>query len=341
MAKTMSFWQGKQVAVLGGAALIGSHLIEELLKLPIKNLWVADDLSSGKRENVPSQVAIQVTDLRNYEDACLAVSRADVVFHLACSHGGRGYVDTHRLECIDNVSLDATVFRACAEQGVKKVVFASSACAYPVDLQTDMSKPAYLRETQIDYKDIRQPDGEYGLAKLVGEIALDSYIEAGKFEGVACRFFTVMGERMKPNHAILALIAKTFVRQEPFQIWGHPNVIRNWTYVTDTVCGMLLAAEKMTRGAVNIGVERPITVHDAALTVWKTMGWTPSDIEFLGDAPVGVVSRVADAEKACLLLGWKAQVRFEDGVKRIVDWYVANHNVDEVRASLEKSLTER
>jgi nucleoside-diphosphate-sugar epimerase len=220
-------------------------------------------------------------------------------------------------------------------------VFASSACAYPVDLQTDMSKPAFLSEEQIDYKNIRQPDGEYGFGKLGGEIALNAYVKDGHFSGVACRFFTVMGVRMKPNHAILALIAKTFVKQDPYQIWGNPNVIRNWTWVGDTVNGLVLAAEKLNSGAVNIGLEEPITVHQAVETVWDAMGWRPTTYQYDSDAPVGVVSRVANSEKAHKELGWYPQVSFKDGVAKIVDWYTSTHNVDEVKISLEKSLTAR
>lgn len=336
-----NYWETKRVCVTGGAALIGSHLVERLIQENVGHLWVVDDLSSGKKENLPKDVDLWQVDLRDPCKAKLALTNADIIFHLACSHGGRGFVATHKLDCIDNLSLDATVFRVAREVGVEKVAFASSACAYPIDLQADISKPCYLKESDIDYNNIRQPDGAYGVGKLCGELALDAYVEAGHYAGVACRFFTVMGKRMKPNHAILALIAKTFVRQDPFPIWGFPDVIRNWTWVENTVDGMVLATEKLNRGAVNIGLEEPITVHQAVETVWDVMGWHPNTYHYLSDAPVGIVSRVSDSTKAKTLLGWKSTVSFRDGVEKIVDWYISTHKIDDVKASLERSLTER
>lgn len=337
----MSYWETKRVAITGGANLIGSHLVEHLLKENVGHLWVIDDLSAGKRENLPDGVELWNIDLRDPNKAKLALKNADTLFHLAAAHGGRGYVNTHKLDCIDNLSIDTTVFRVAREVGVQKMVIASSACAYPIDLQMDISKPCYLKETDIDYNNLRQADGHYGTAKLISEVALDAYIEAGHYEGAAVRFFTVMGKRMNQSHAVLALIAKTFVKQDPFSIWGSPDVIRNWTMVTDSVNGMVLAAEKMKRGAINIGLETPITVHQAVETVWDVMGWHPKEYRYLSDAPVGVVSRVSDSTKARTLLGWHSTVSFREGVEKIVDWYVSTHNRDEVRQSLERSLTER
>lgn len=336
-----NFWSGKRVTVLGGAALIGSHLLEALLARGCENLTVGDNLSSGNVGNLPRDITLRYCDARNVHEVYPLVRNADVVFHLACAHGGRGFVDTHKLECYNNLELDAAVFRACDMAHVGKVVFASSACVYPIHLQQDQNVELRLTEDLVDETKPMRPDGAYGWAKLSAEFAMNAYVEKGLFKGVATRFFTVYGPRMRENHAICALIAKSFIKQDPFEIWGDGEQIRNWTFVEDTVLGMLLAAEKMDGGAVNIGVETALTPNLAAEMIWDIMNWHPERIVYKIGAPTGPLNRVADATKAHNLLNWYPQVSLYDGLTKTIDWYVQTHSREGVASQLEKSLTER
>lgn len=348
----MSYWTGKRVAVLGGASHIGSHVCEELIRRDVGQLMVIDDLSSGRRENLPSGGSctdwmlgrvfpkLWVHDLRCGESWNELVSGVDVVFHLACATGGRGYTDTHDVQCAGNFLLDGMVFKVCHDMGVGKVVFASSACIYPVNIQNTTAE-LRLSEDMGDWNKSSLADRTYGWAKLMGEMTLDAYAQAYGMSGVSPRFFTVYGPRAKESHAIIALIAKTLIRQEPYEIWGSGDQIRNWTYVTDTARGMVLAAEKMERGAVNIGTEHAITPNYAASQIWDIMGWQPTEIVHKLDAPTGPFNRVADATKAHELLGWRPEVPFRAGLEKTIAWYTSTHNVDDVRESLERSLTER
>ena len=340
------FWRNKKVVLLGGASLIGTHLARELVKMPLSGLRIVDDLSSGKFSNI-SDLAKDMAefwraDLRYPDSSDRATKGADVVFHLAAQHGGRGYVAGHKVELYDNLSLDTTIFRACANNSVEKVIFSSSACAYPVDLQTNPNEVLYLSEDMIDYDDLRQADGAYGTEKLIGEVILDAYIEAGHFQGCSTRSFTVYGPLMGETHAIAAMIAKTMIRQDPFEIWGdglRPQ-IRNWTTVWDNVSGALLAAEKMNRGAVNIGIEDRLTPIDACNAIWEYMEWFPKAVDFNPEKPVGPLNRVANATKL-KSLGWKPKYTFKEGLQKTIDWYVETHNAKELRETLERKLTER
>lgn len=341
-----NYWEDKKVVVTGGAALIGSHLVEYLISQNVKDIWVVDNLSSGKKENLPKGFNIIEGDCRDSFTAEHNFMNADIVFHLACQHGGRGYVDTHPVACADNLSLDATVFRAARMAGVQKVIFASSACVYPLWLQNDIRKEVRLSEEMCHWDNPSQADGQYGWAKLMGEMTLDAYVAEGYFHGVSTRFFTVYGPRMKQNHAIAAMIAKTFIKQRPFEIWGNGNQFRNWTYVKDTVRGMALAAVYMNRGAVNIGIEDKITVNQAVAQVMELMGYDPykdshplSAVVWTPDKPTGPVNRIADARKAHYSLDWWPAYSFKEGLQETIEWYLATHNEDEVRAGLEESLT--
>src|SRR5215211_5879909 len=167
----MSFWNQRSVLVTGGASFIGSHLVEHLVRLGAA-VRVADDLSSGRLENlgaVQDSVDIMVGDCRQRDFSDRACDEMDVVFHLAAAHGGRGYIDTHPVECSLNMVLDGVVFSSAHRAGVDRICFTSSACIYPVRLQ---EKPksgnlVYLAEEMADPLSPEgcASDGEYGWAK--------------------------------------------------------------------------------------------------------------------------------------------------------------------------------
>ncbi|MGA9591461.1 MAG: SDR family NAD(P)-dependent oxidoreductase, partial [Candidatus Acidiferrales bacterium] len=143
-------WKQTRVLVTGGASFIGSALVDALVERGAR-VRVVDNLSSGKRENLSAHlgagsIEFIEADLLDPQTARLAVKGRDVVFHLAADHGGRGYVDLHQTACSTNLILDGQLFRACHQEGVGKVVYASSGCVYPNFLQTDPRQILYLTE---------------------------------------------------------------------------------------------------------------------------------------------------------------------------------------------------
>jgi len=221
-------WSGTPVLVTGGASFIGSHLVDALVACGAR-VRVADDLSSGKLVNLDQSIqdveCIQ-GDLRECGFADRASAGMQVVFHLAASHGGRGYIDTHPVECSTNMVLDGTVFSSAWRAGVERIAFASSACVYPTTLQTEQqiaeSGMVYLREEWADpfTPGAALADGEYGWAKLMAEMTLRAYHKQYGLKCVSCRYYTTYGERENETHAVIALIAKAFVGMDPYEIWG-------------------------------------------------------------------------------------------------------------------------
>jgi nucleoside-diphosphate-sugar epimerase len=344
----MSFWNSRRVLVTGGASFIGSHLVERLVNLGSR-VRVADDLSSGRSENlsdVKCDIEFSKGDLKDRSFADRVVKGRDVVFHLAACHGGRGYIDTHPVECSTNMILDGTVFAASVAAGVERVCFASSACVYPVNLQVQSTggKAVYLKEEWADpfVPGAAASDGEYGWAKLMGELALRAYHKQYGQNAVSCRLFTVYGERENETHAVVALIAKAFVKMDPYLIWGTGEQDRNFTYVGDIADGMMLAAETITDGsAINIGTAEHTRIRDAAELIFGYTGFHPRKLEFDTSKPVGVFSRAADLSRSRSLLGWEPGTRFRDGLAKTIDWYYSTHDQAAVSARLESLLTER
>lgn len=130
----MGYWDGKRVLVTGGASFIGSHLVDKLVSLNA-TVCVADDLSSGKLENLHNSlnsINFQKGDLRDRTFAKRVIEGNEVVFHLAACHGGRGFIDTHPADCASNLVLDGIVFDEAWRAKVDQVCYASSACVYPI-----------------------------------------------------------------------------------------------------------------------------------------------------------------------------------------------------------------
>lgn len=305
---------------------------------------VVDDLTSGKLGNLNrhlknGHVTFVEADLREPGVTRTAMKGIEVVFHLAADHGGRGYVDLHQAGPASNLFLDGLVFWEALKAGVEKVVFASSGCVYPNYMQTDVNKEIYLREE--DVKPPHDADNMYGWAKLMAEMTLQSYHREHNLGAASCRYFTVYGPRGVENHAVIAMIARAFVRQDPFEVWGDGTQIRNWTYVEDIVTGTILAAEKINDGtAVNLGTMERVRVLDAVNMVTEYAGYKPQ-IKLRRDMPTGPINRVADNSLAKKLLGWEPKTPFREGLLKTMDWYFASKQKEEVRDVLETMLTAR
>jgi nucleoside-diphosphate-sugar epimerase len=160
-------------------------------------------------------------------------------------------------------------------------------------------------------------------------------------KSASCRYFTVYGPRGVENHAIIAMIARAFIGQDPFVVWGNGEQIRNWTYIDDIVRGTIAAAERIEDGTpVNLGTMERIRVIDAAKEVLRRMDRRAS-IELHPEMPTGPYNRVADNSLAKKLLDWEPQVKFYEGLLRTIDWYCSVRNSAEVSTSLERILVER
>ena len=336
-------WKGKRVLITGGTSFIGSSLVDALVSRGAI-VRVVDDLSTGRYEYISrlvesGSVEFIKGDLLDAEIATRSVRGIEYLFHLAAIHGGRGYVDLHNVECSMNLILDGQLFREAVKAHVEKIIFASSGCVYPNHLQSDPAKEVYLTEDLVGPP--YDADNMYGWAKLMGELTLRHFVKQGLLKAASCRYFTVYGPRGKEDHAVIAMIARAFIQQNPFEVWGTGEQIRNWTYIDDIVEGTMLAAEGIDDGtAVNLGTMERIRVVDAAAMILRRMG-VEVPLKFLPDMPTGPYNRVAANRLAKELIGWEPRIPFREGIVKTIDWYVNNRNPDEVRSQLQSMLTER
>ena len=302
-----NFYQDKNVLVTGGASFIGSHLVDSLLALGAK-VKVIDDLSSGNLKNLKhtmNSIEFKQFDLRVNEIESESFKGVDVVFHLAAIHGGRGFIETQQNMMLDNLNIDTNVIKNSQKYGVKMLVHASSACAYPIGLQEKDTNRNLLEESQASMKEEGKafPDGVYGWTKLIGEYQLDT-ISGSSFKGRSARIFTAYGERENLSHAAID------ERDLDFDVF-------------------------------NIGMSTHFTVNEFIEEIHSQLDWHPSKWDFQLDKPAGVASRASDNTKIREVFGWEPNVGISEGIKKTISWYLSNDDNPKTVQELEVKLNSR
>ena len=343
-----SKYQNKRVLVTGGASFIGSHLVEALLSFNC-DVVVVDDFSSGKRANLPNaekKLKIIELDIFTATDLDSLFTDVEYVFHLAAIHGGRGFIEKYPAKVMMNLGIDTKVFQAAIFNKVERIVHASSACAYPIFQQDTIGVLNMLAEMDSGTMEDQGafPDGAYGWTKLIGEYQLKQMTLGTQTKGRSARIFTAYGERENESHAAIALIAKGLLRLEPFTIWGNGLQTRNFTYVTDTVMGLLLAGADDTDNQfsiINVGTSEHITINDFVKTIFDLIGWEPREIYLDLNKPQGVASRASDNTLIESLFGWEPKVSIQEGLERTIKWYANYEERPRTIEELEKKLESR
>jgi len=323
--------------LITGASFIGVHLIKKLISEKVTSITVVNLSNKHKKNLEPflKDVSFHTADLRDLGNAKRLIKGHDIVFHLAADHGGRGYVDLKQGNTASNLLLDGSVFKACLENNVEKIFFASSGCVYPNFAQTDIGKKLYLKESAV--KPPYDADNMYGWAKLMGELTLKQYYKDFGLKSAIGRFFTVYGPHASESHAVMGTIAKAYVRQNPFEVWGDGSQIRNWTYVSDIVDGIVLAVKNIDDATpINLGTQERITVD--AMVKMTLNHFEHFPIVKHISMPTGPMNRVADVSLAKKLLNWHPQVSFKHGLQRTIVWYINNKDRTYIKQNLSSLL---
>lgn len=336
------FYSGKKVFISGGAGFIGSALTNKLIQLGAKTT-IGDNLSSGSLENIlriwkENSLKYKKTAFGyeaenhhkfifvNFEEidkTIKAVKNQEIVFHLATNIGGRGYIDTHTADCCEGFSINQNVIKASHAAGVDRVLFASSACVYPQDLQKDYGSKYLLKETDAMKNNWANADTEYGWAKLMGEVALTAYNKQYGLKGAVTRYVTAYGPWENDTHAVIALIRRAIQKQDPYIVWGSGKQDRDFTFVADIVSGTLATCEKITNTeTVNLGTGRRYAIADVVEMIFSILNWKPKKLIFDTTKPEGVKTRALDVSKAKKILDWEPKYDLKQGLKETIDWFI-------------------
>ncbi|MBL0161432.1 MAG: SDR family oxidoreductase [Bryobacterales bacterium] len=311
-----------KVIVTGGAGFIGSGIVRALLGAGVGRVVVIDNLLSGKESNlaeVRDSVDLQVADIRDFDAIAPILQGADRVFHLAAIPSVPRSISEPVPSHTANIDGTFNVYRACAEGGVRRVVYAASSSAYGDTL--------VLPKTESM---VSCPKSPYAAQKLMGEHYAAVYAACFGLETVSLRFFNVFGPRQDPSSAysgVLSLFMKHLLARTPPVIFGDGEQSRDFTYVED-VAGLCLKASladaKVVSGRMyNAGNGGRITLNET----WRLL----CGIEGVEIAPKfgppregDVRDSQADTAAAVRDLGHAPRFTFEQGLRLTLEWYRAN-----------------
>jgi UDP-glucose 4-epimerase len=288
--------------VTGGAGFIGSHIVEALLDRGDEVL-VLDDLSNGKRENVPEGARLVVADLREPLDETFDELRPEVCFHLGAQVDVRVSVDRPAHDASVNVIGTISVLEA-ARRHDTQVIFSSTGGAIYGECDGPAGEDA-----------VRRPLAPYGVSKLAGEEYLAAYNRLYRSRHVSLRFGNVYGPRQDPHGeaGVVAIFLGKLAEGQPPRIFGDGRQTRDYVYAGD-VAQATLAGAGQNGGVFNVGTGQETSVVELYELCRRVAG---SELEAQQAPPrLGELQRsVLDVTLAQRELGWRAEVSLEEGLR--------------------------
>jgi len=309
--------QGSTCLVTGGAGFIGSHLVERLVALG-HHVRVVDNLSTGDVANLAgslSEIEFFQGDLCEPEVCRRATAGINVVFHVAALPSvPRSLMDPWASHAA-NVNATMRLLEACLEAGVARIVYSSSSSVYgdtPVLPKVETVEPL--------------PRSPYAASKLAGEQYVLAFARAGRVEGVALRYFNVFGPRQSPHSAYAAVIPnflQAALEGRPATLYGDGQQTRDFTYVDNVVDANILAASapgEIANGwPVNVGAGTRTSLLGLIGLVSSVTGCELHHRQHpsrSGD----VRDSLASLDRAERLLGYRARISLEEGLRRTWTW---------------------
>lgn len=313
----------KRVLVTGGAGFIGSHLVDKLIEMGCR-VSVYDNFSTGKMEFLEKHKELDgfeviKADILDFDALKNAVNGKDFVFHLAANADVRGGVNNTRIDLDQNTIGTWNVLEAMRLNGVKNIMFTSSAAVY--------GEPDKF-PTPEDY--VPMQTSFYGAAKLAGEALVQAYCEAFDFKSWSYRFVSVLGPRY--SHGVVFDFVKQLLKnQETLKILGDGNQRKSFLHVSDCVNSIMFGVKngKEKSNLFNIGTEEDVVVRKIADIVTGVLKLKNVEYSFkggekgwVGDAPFVLLS--IDKIKA---LGWKPSVTIEESLRETVQYLLKNRQL--------------
>ncbi len=298
--------------VTGGAGFIGSNIVRLLLENG-HQVVVLDNLMSGYRKNLDPfpQAQFIEGDVRDAQLVDRSAQGVEAIFHLAASVGNARSIENPIQDSEINVLGTLRVLEAARHQGVRKVVFSSSAGIF-----------GELKTLPIREDHPVEPDSPYGASKLCAEKLCLAYAKLYALEAVCLRYFNVFGINQKYDAYgnVIPIFAHRMLRGEPVIIFGDGEQTRDFVNVRDVAQANYKAAmSRGVSGAFNVGSSTRITINRLVELMIDASGIHPA-VEYGPPRKGDVRDSLADVSAAKKAIGFNPTVKLEEGLKEYMDW---------------------
>jgi GDP-L-fucose synthase len=308
------FWANKRVCITGGDGFLGSFVQKTLKDRGATDIFIPliDDYDLTEMENIRRMI----------KDA-----RADVIIHLAALAGGIGANRARPAEFFyKNLMMGVPLMHEAWKEGVEKFVAIGTICAYP------KFTPIPFKEEHLWDGYPEETNAPYGLAKKMLLVQAQTYREQYGFNAIYLLPVNLYGPRdnfnLETSHVIPALIRKMVDAEDRGEseivLWGDGSPTREFFYAGDAARGIVLAAERYNGSEpVNLGAGMEISIKDLAELISRQTGYS-GKIVWDTSKPNGQPRRALDTTRARDYFGFVAEMPFEEGLKRTIDWYREN-----------------
>jgi GDP-L-fucose synthase len=312
-----NFWADRRVCITGGAGFLGSFITEKLRQRGAREIFIP---------HIEDYDLVKPEDIRRMLDD----SRPDLIIHLAALAGGIG---ANRARPADffyiNLMMGVQLMHMAWQRGVGKFVAIGTICAYP------KFTPLPFKEENLWEGYPEETNAPYGLAKKMLLVQAQAYREQYGFNAIYLLPVNLYGPRdnfnLETSHVIPALIRKCLEAKERraphVVLWGDGTPTREFLYVEDAAEGILRAAERYNGSEpVNLGSGQEISIKTLAELVARLTGFQ-GELVWDTSKPNGQPRRALDVSRAEQFFGFRAQVPFEEGLRRTISWYLESQKI--------------
>ncbi len=307
-----------KILVTGGAGFIGSQIVDKLISQGY-SVFVIDNLSSGKKENINPKARFYQLDISDKKIAdILERERPEVIFHLAAQINARFSVKNPLFDAQINILGFLNIIENALKNGLQKFIFSSSGGVLYGDakiIPTPESAPL-------------APESPYGVAKLASEKYLEYYFKANKLDFISLRYANVYGPRQNAagEAGVIAIFSNRLLKEEPLIIFGDGTNTRDYVYVEDVVEANIKALEPETaqwplqKRFLNVGTGKETSVKEITQLLAQAAGKKPK-ITYASPQPGDIQRSCLNAEKIKKLLLWEPKYTIEEGIRKTYQWF--------------------